>query len=29
LARGYHEWFFKEIEEDRVLWPKVGTPAIT
>lgn len=27
LARGYHEWFFKEIEEDRVLWPKIGTPA--
>ncbi|MEZ5893022.1 MAG: glutathione S-transferase family protein [Parvularculaceae bacterium] len=21
LARGFHKWFFKEIEEDRVLWP--------
>ena len=29
LARGYHEWFFKEIEEDRVLWPKIGTPSAT
>lgn len=22
LARGFHEWFFKEIREDRVLWPE-------
>ncbi|GJL92497.1 glutathione S-transferase family protein [Hyphococcus sp.] len=21
LARGFHKWFFKEIEENRVLWP--------
>lgn len=21
LANGYHDWFFKEIAEDRVLWP--------
>jgi glutathione S-transferase len=21
LARGFHDWFFKEIREDRVLWP--------
>jgi len=27
LARGYHEWFVKEIEEGRVLWPKVGIPS--
>ncbi len=20
LARGHHEWFFREIEQDRVLW---------
>lgn len=26
LARGYHEWFMKEIEEDRVLWPGLGVP---
>jgi hypothetical protein len=21
LARGFHAWFFNEIEEDRVAWP--------
>ena len=21
LANGYHDWFFREIAEDRVLWP--------
>jgi glutathione S-transferase len=26
LARGYHEWFVKEIEEGRVLWPQLGIP---
>jgi hypothetical protein len=29
LSRGYHEWFVKEIEEGRVLWPKLGIPAST
>jgi len=27
LARGYHAWFVKEIEEGRVLWPELGIPA--
>lgn len=27
LARGYHEWFVKEIEEGRVMWPDLGIPA--
>lgn len=27
LARGYHEWFRKEIDEDRVMWPAPGVPA--
>lgn len=27
LARGYHEWLVKEIEEGRVIWPKLGIPA--
>jgi glutathione S-transferase len=27
LARGYHPWFVKEIEEDRVMWPPLGIPA--
>lgn len=27
LARGYHEWFLKEIREERVLWPGLGIPA--
>ena len=27
LARGYHAWFIKEIEEGRVLWPELGIPA--
>lgn len=26
LARGYHDWFMREIEEDRVLWPGLGLP---
>jgi glutathione S-transferase len=26
LARGYHDWFVKEIEEGRVLWPRLGIP---
>ena len=26
LARGYHEWFVKEIAEGRVLWPQIGIP---
>jgi len=26
LARGFHNWFLKEIEEDRVLWPGLGVP---
>ncbi len=27
LARGYHQWLVREIEEDRVLWPGLGVPA--
>ncbi len=27
LARGYHDWFMKEISEDRVVWPGIGIPA--
>jgi glutathione S-transferase len=27
LARGFHEWFFKEIREHRVLWPGPALPA--
>jgi hypothetical protein len=27
LARGFHAWFLREIEEDRVLWPGLGIPA--
>jgi glutathione S-transferase len=27
LARGYHEWFVKEIDEGRVVWPEIGIPA--
>jgi len=27
LARGFHAWFFKEISEDRVLWPGPALPA--
>lgn len=27
LARGFHDWFFREIAEDRVLWPGPGLPA--
>lgn len=26
LARGYHDWFMKEIEEGRVLWAGLGVP---
>jgi glutathione S-transferase len=26
LARGYHDWFVKEIEDGRVLWPRIGVP---
>lgn len=26
LARGFHEWFMREIREDRVLWPGLGIP---
>ena len=27
LARGFHGWFFKEISEDRVLWPGPALPS--
>jgi hypothetical protein len=27
LARGFHDWFFKEINEERVLWPGPALPA--
>jgi len=27
LARGFHAWFFKEIEENRVAWPGPALPA--
>jgi glutathione S-transferase len=27
LARGFHAWFFNEINEGRVLWPGAATPA--
>ena len=27
LARGHHDWFLKEIREDRVLWPGPEVPA--
>ncbi len=26
LARGYHAWFVREIEEGRVMWPGLGIP---
>lgn len=26
LARGFHRWFLREIEEDRVIWPGLGLP---
>ncbi len=26
LARGYHDWFLREIREDRVLWPGLALP---
>lgn len=27
LARGFHDWFFREIREQRVLWPGPALPA--
>jgi hypothetical protein len=27
LARGFHDWLFNEIREDRVLWPGPEVPA--
>ncbi|MFQ5955230.1 MAG: glutathione S-transferase C-terminal domain-containing protein, partial [Kiloniellales bacterium] len=27
LARGYHDWFMKEIADGRVIWPGLGVPA--
>jgi glutathione S-transferase len=27
LARGFHRWFMREIEEGRVTWPRLGIPA--
>jgi glutathione S-transferase len=27
LARGYHDWFMKEISDGRVIWPEYGAPA--
>jgi hypothetical protein len=27
LARGFHGWFFKEIDEGRTLWPGPALPA--
>ncbi len=29
LARGFHQWFVKEIDEGRVLWPQLGVPGPT
>lgn len=26
VARGFHKWFMREIEEDRVIWPGLGVP---
>jgi glutathione S-transferase len=26
LARGYHDWFVREIREGRVIWPGLGVP---
>lgn len=26
LARGYHQWFLREIEDGRVIWPGLGIP---
>ena len=26
LGAGFHEWFFREIEEGRVIWPGLGVP---
>ena len=27
LSRGFHDWFFQEIAEERVLWPGPAVPA--
>ena len=27
LARGFHDWFFNEIRQQRVLWPGPALPA--
>ena len=27
LARGYHDWFFKEIQQGRTVWPGIAVPA--
>jgi hypothetical protein len=27
LARGFHDWFFREIKEERALWPGPALPA--
>jgi hypothetical protein len=27
VGRGFHSWFFKEINEGRVLWPGPALPA--
>jgi hypothetical protein len=27
LARGFHAWFFREINEERVLWPGHALPS--
>jgi hypothetical protein len=27
LARGFHDWFFREIRERRVVWPGLALPA--
>lgn len=29
LARGFHQWFVKEIDQGRVLWPQLGVPGPT
>jgi glutathione S-transferase len=26
LARGYHDWFMREIRDGRVIWPRLGLP---
>jgi hypothetical protein len=27
LARGFHSWFFKEVNEGRAIWPGAALPA--